>query len=333
MRIVGSLSIILLISFAAVFMAYGQDEPTSQTTPLPTLPFEGSSLPLPDLAEVNPLYEQLVSEVGFEHPALMMAARQFAQLRDGITFPASNISKSIFRNTEYIFVTFPALSSSGLLLYANENGNISLIIESEAFVYGVMGIADRNGNRLPDFAYHVYYGGNCCPPALLVFEINENGEAVDITPNKPYYDAQEWVDVDDDGIFEIKGISWITPLDSYSYKVTIPHYVLLLTRWYAWNGTAYVDNSAEQIDFCQAEITGPRRKLAHSGCAVYEALTLHQILLDYYAMGRLQQGWQELKPTLGMSHCPSDGDTAMLLNTFQRMVDNNQPWNNGIQTP
>jgi hypothetical protein len=339
MRVVGSLCTLLLLIFATVFMAYGQHEPTLPATPLPTLPtatlalLETSvptSVTIP--TEVATIYDELVDKAGFQHPKLMMVAEMFTKYQVREIISESSVSKTTFENVEYTFVMFPALTGSGLLLFANENGNISLVMENTMFIRNLMGIADRNGNGLPDFSYYIQDVGNCCPGRLFAFDIDKNLNTIDIIPGRY---AQEWIDIDNDGTFDIKGISWITPLDSYSDKVKIPHphYVLLLTRWYAWNGTAYVDNSAEQIDFYQTEITGLRRKLAHSGCALYDALTLHQILLDYYAMGRLQEGWQELKPTLGMSRCPSDGDTAMLLNTFQRMVDNNQPWNNGIQTP
>jgi hypothetical protein len=325
MRVVGSLSLILIFLCAAIFVVDGQAEPPPQATSIPTLPSPTLALletliptPEPFPTEVASIYDELVTKVGFQHPELMMAAEMFAQSNRSEMVPESGVSKSTFSNVQYTFVEFPALTGSGLLLFANEDGNITLVMKYEMFIRSLMGIADRNGNGLPDFGYYIQDVGNCCPGRLFTFDIDQDQNAIDITPSR---DAQEWIDIDNDGIFEIKGVTWIKTI-----IIRSPHEAVFLTRIHGWNGTAYVDISAEKASFYDAEITTLRRQLLHMGCAVYWSSTIHQILLDYYAMGRLQEGWKELRPILNASRCLKDRTASMLLNTFQQMVDNNQPW-------
>jgi hypothetical protein len=321
MRVVGSLSLILIFFFAAIFVVDGQADPTVAPT-IPPPPGQSYETPQPTWTyspDEIAIYNQLLSETGFDHPKLMMVARIIAQYpNDDIrTF---QLRKNVFKDVAYTFVYFPSRTSMfGFVLFANQHGTVRLVSEYTAFVAGLEEIADRNGNGLPDFAFTEYSGGNCCPPThLFVFEIQTDGSVKNITPNGRG-DAQELIDIDGDGIFEIKGVSWITPF--HELGNTQSRYINLI-RWYGWDGNAYVDVSAQYPDLYEPEIVSLRRTLESTGCSISDnTAAIQQIILDYYAIGRLQEDWQELRSTFNWDTCTDQGFSEYLLRRLQNMVD------------
>lgn len=145
------------------------------------------------------------------------------------------------------------------------------------------GFADRNKNGLPDLAISNPNGGSHLTVALTLLEIQENGNIIDIAPERGDLDILEFRDIDLDQVLEIYGFGnfCVEGYDCRQFQIA---------RWFGWNGTAYVDISAEQAAFYQ-----PENYIGYG----YNSCPGYQALINYYVMDRLETGWDLMR-----DNCP-----------------------------
>jgi hypothetical protein len=168
------------------------------------------------------------------------------------------------------------------------------------------GFGDRNGNGRPDIPVWGNTGGNCCPRALLLLELNDQGEFVDITPIMTDVDPVGFEDLDEDGIWEIVGVMGSGP----NFRET--H----LTRVYAWDGSAYIEASLQFEDWYLERIKGALVRVNRAQSCVYvpflissgdsDGTNIYQALLDYYVIGRIEEGWQVIRNMIHWADCKQE---------------------------
>lgn len=175
----------------------------------------------------------------------------------------------------------------------NWNENDPAWIDKYIFVHGFY---DWNHNGLPDLAISSDSAGNCCSsPQLHLIEIKTDGTIEDISPSNVDVVPYGFVDPDHDGQWEIIGIS--------RRGGAGPEYY----HWFGWDGTTYVDTSADHADFYQPQIDAFKQKLeTNLQCHDPRSYELESILYSYKAMGRLKEGWAEIETLLNWDTCTAD---------------------------
>jgi hypothetical protein len=77
----------------------------------------------------------------------------------------------------------------------------------------------------------------------------------------------------------------------------------LYIRWWGWDGTAYVDISAQHPEFYMLDIERFLEVLeTNEGCYAPD-YSLAKVLLNYYTLGRLGEVWPELRQKMGWDSC------------------------------
>jgi hypothetical protein len=107
-----------------------------------------------------------------------------------------------------------------------------------------------------------------------------------------------WIDLENDGIMEIKA-NWIAS----DIPISMNHCSSALTRYYAWDGSAYRDISAS-LDESHWPAIGQYfdTPQVDNGCLLPD-VPMYWMLLGYEAMGRLEEEWQSLQPQLRWNEC------------------------------
>lgn len=286
--------------------------PTPTSDPnrvLPTLPPEGAPLPTSPPPKPTPtlpttenqllirLQHFVVSVAGFEHPEIDAHLYRFVR---GKQNPVSHfcVSKSSirFNDSEYVALAVPGASEYGnnwLMMFQIPDDHIPNLLFTDGPIEGIDGFGDRNVNGLPDFVWwsgYVYLGS-----FMFISEVQPDGSMRNINPET--YDVQSrfFEDVNNDGLLEIQGSS--TYFHALIPAIGDPHATGTLVRWFGWNGEAYVDISAQQHTYYEAEIDQLLADLHYENCNLDQTIRqLHQIFLDYYVMGRGREGWDIIKP-------------------------------------
>lgn len=255
--------------------------------------------------------QQLVDQMGFTHPVLDQIAQDYVSCivnRYSIKHIPIEIHSTVFNESEYVVVSIP-MPHNGycydrLLFFRFEDGNPLLLdapthyreIYANDFVYIPEAFADRNRNGLPDLPVITANIGTCCPARLDLFEIDLDGNLVNIAPTPMDMIYPSFLeDRDGDGIWEIYGVrERIGPYDGYC---------CILQRWWGWNGTAYVDSSAQQFDFYMPRIKAFFNDLDQSDECPIADYRFKQILFDYYAMGKLAQAHRDIVSHFKVNNC------------------------------
>jgi hypothetical protein len=278
-------------------------------------------MPVTFPAEITAIYNQLVSAVGFEHPTLMEAAHDIAEYPHLQTLGFSqtvHIQENQFQNAHYVSIALPTKSFPGqrFLLFMDTGDSGSLI-------YGTVSsgvpstVEDRNDNGKPDFVYYFNWGGNCCPTQLRLIESTPDEGWADIAPKSNDVYPVGIADLNGDGLFEIEGAAFYPPPLS---QVIRSDYVVLI-RWFGWNGSAYVDISAHQHNFYETRINRLLSKIVKFSCPInWNTKNLYEVLLNYYAMGQLRNGWKKLQPLLDLDNCIRSDSDKIILERFQQMI-------------
>lgn len=276
-------------------------------TPIPT--YTVAELTQQKTAYIN----KLTKTVGFSYPIFdeiansllveEVLANHYLTL-DELELDTQSVS---FGNSKYVVLVVYGvgthMSFSRILLFRVSDQEPVMLenpstISSDLFVYiGLNPFADVNGNGLPDMPVYSSYGGSCCPPQLHILEIKPNREIVDITPETDEVYPARLIDLNDDGVLEIQTQNPSPGLSSWIY----------LVRWFGWNGKDYVDISSQhpelylsQINLLEQGLFSPER--CNRG---YFAVEVENYLVNFYAMGRLSDGWSELQRLLKL-HCSTD---------------------------
>ncbi len=304
-------------------------------TPAPTLTTAER-----DEFEVSVL-TKLRSAFGFDHPLFQELAERYSQaspeyirdLQDGLL--DVSIATTWFANHRYVVGSMPSpiLGSTAVLLFrVDAQGHVTELKSGFGLPTGYSylwlddseGFADRNQNQRPELPIYGYTGGNCCPRYMLLLELNPQGEFVNITPRHTDVTPTRFNDLDQDGVWEIEGVLPVSiPLDSSSSNRPS------LVRWFAWDGSRYVETSANYQDWYQQrdidplwEYLGYRQPCVPLPLLLYTGdISVYQVLLDYYAMGRLDEGWAEIQRRANWAECK-----PRLMPQYEREISLFEDW-------
>jgi hypothetical protein len=275
---------------ATAIIAYATGTFSCSVTPTPT------RTPEPTLTdfELNKLRREykntLVDALGFEHPIFEQIVTDFLnseqELRSehGLSYPfAPEIIRTELEDSEYIAVVIHAPHHSRLyhdrlyMFQITDNVPRLLAIPAQepstrtgisAPMLFTPSFGDKNNNGLLDLAVGGSWGGNCCLPSISLLEINADGDLVNITPGTDETYIVEYEDINNDGVYELIGNS----NNSFSGY-------FIVTHWYGWNGTAYVDISGEYEEFYQPEIDALLADLENNIDCYPPEFTLEKALL------------------------------------------------------
>jgi hypothetical protein len=291
---------------AAIFgFTIGSDVPTPTVTPMPT--YSSAELSQQKKAYLN----KLVTVAGFSSPVFEDIANNLL-VEEGLTNQYIALSElepeaqSIsFDGSKYVVLVVTSekygMFLSQILLFRVTNQESVLLddpstTELDGFVYIGLdehGFADVNGNGLPDLTVYTSYGGNCCLPTLHILEIKPNHQIADIAPETTDVYLARFIDLNDDGVPESQGQS---PGSGSS--------TIWLIRWFGWNGQIYVDISRQHPELYLPTINELAQEIPVS-CHNLDWQPLENYLVNFYAMGRLSDGWSELQRLL-KSHCSTE---------------------------
>jgi hypothetical protein len=331
----------------------------------PTGPSTPQSLPTAtEIATLSPqakadLHARWIADletaVGFSHPVfdeVVDKVIQWVKYTPGFfdyapDFPAE-VEPFTYDDTGYVAVIVPETLSiiwgTRFLLFQLDDNTPTLIydlelgsngqryvgelmsFDSDLYTYtpqeDASTFADRNGNGYPELLIHTAssIGSSGCiygPEVLLEFQ--PDGSIVDIAP--PSWDNMGLVDLDGDGIMEIV-LDETVSNPFWGGKCRSP-----LTRWYAWDGTAYMDITATLTAYFQLRIDAYWESIAdREGCLIPDDRMV-QLLLDYEAIGQLDVGWARLQPRLHWELCPPyepmrpDSPNRQNMESFLRWVE------------
>jgi hypothetical protein len=165
----------------------------------------------------------------------------------------------------------------------------------------VYGFQDVNKNGLPDLAITGYPGGNTPWLLLMLYEITGDHQVVNITPHVParwdgfYMDG--FADPNGDGVWEIR------MADVANAAANLFHPQMYDTRWFGWNGSAYVDITSQMADFYQPDIDAFMSQLQNAGPCFRPTDEMSWALAHYFELGRLREAWAEIEPRLRWNEC------------------------------
>jgi hypothetical protein len=245
--------------------------------------------------------------VGFTHPIFDEIAQQFVDENrtDGRGHLQLDTRAIFFQNVQYIALIIrregdsPLLWHSYLVLFRSSDHGMALL-DNDLGYYLTMGFdeygfTDRNKNGLPDLTVYAWNGGKCCPFELHIFEIKPTHQIEEISPWTTDVYPIRFIDLDNDGIPEIEG-----------QEGTVGAYNPMITRWFGWNGQAYVDISRQHPELYLSRINDFAQGIA-SDCDRFPPVReeMEYYLANFYAMGRLSDGWSELQRILKL-HCSAD---------------------------
>jgi hypothetical protein len=349
--------VFIFILLAEVFgLIKGISSSREQTTPLPTLIPADANFWTPAPTETydpgieqrkQGIYRKLVEQIGVESPVLDQLADEFAHYPQHEGRDVWRIQDQKYENWYgklYKAIRFDnPLYFNGVLLLERNKSTVRIISGTHGSVLGFYPLDDRNHNGKPDFAFGLYSGGNCCPPTMIIEEIQPDGQITNLTPKMNMW-FLDWIDINGDGMPEVKGERrFFTPGIEFS-----PHWgYATLTRWFGWDGNAYTDSSKHLKGYYQKRIASLVETVEQlPNCSdwyirstpisiespqVYAPLqNIAQAMVDAYAIGEMQQVWDNIKVTLREkdSNCPkrsreNEKRYQSLMDNFQQVADKN----------
>jgi hypothetical protein len=316
-RICGFVLVTVVLGFVMISLSSGttaafQISPTR--TPVPTLT-------APEQEEIRAYALQVIETAfGFEHP-------RFQEIVDNLSEPNLRSIRERGMSGITVFTTwfdgYTYMVGSVhpywiISVRIDPNGNVQDVPfpMDFPFYYGAYksfnreaGFADRNGNGLPEIPIWGWNGGNCCPSVMSVAELHPEIGYVRITPyihkeptepNGIYLIG--FYDLEQDGILEIQSMSPVT-------------HDAGIIRWFAWDGWAYVEVTADHEDWYLEHIQLILNSLgygshsrSYTGCVGVPWIQtssgdIHQALLDYYMIGRLDEGWAKIRRLTNWTAC------------------------------
>jgi hypothetical protein len=291
----------------AVFgFAITEGNPALTITPIPT--YSSAELSQQKKTYLN----KLITTAGFSSPIFEEIANNLL-VEEGVTnqYIALNElepeAQSIsFNGSKYVVLVVTSekygVFLSHILLFRVTNQESILLDDPstkdlDGFVYvgfNNNGFADVNGNGLPDLTVYTSYGGNCCLPQLHILEIQSDHQMKGISPKTTDVYPARLIDLNNDGVPEIQGQS---PGSGMS--------TIWLIRWFGWNGKAYVDISRQHPELYLTTINELAQEIGSSCSYNLDWSILENYLVNFYAMGRLSDGWDELQRLLKL-HCSAD---------------------------
>lgn len=173
---------------------------------------------------------------------------------------------------------------------------------------------DFNKNGLPDVMVDFYSGGSCPSTWLGLFEIQPDGNVINVAKMIPengpgsveidtnLYDSIirfESIDVNDDGIPEIEMVG---KYFDFPEHVNAGCSFLPVTRYYAWDGNGYQDITATLDESYYPSIDTYFKSAQESGCS----LPGSQVIVDYFVLGRLKEGWARIASQMHLEMCPAE---------------------------
>jgi len=290
--------------------------------------------------ELQGLHERWLDELetaaGFSHPV-------FEEVVDGLVQTAPDAYAEYLRNfhmqpeierTEYEGSTYVALivepefilaGSRRLLLFRlTDDGPVLLpdVLNTGFYYYitfsGVRfghdgdlgGFADRNGNGYPDLAIDTDSNGSCGVQAMQVLEIRPDDRVMNLSPITMQHlgdsAPRDFVDLEGDGILEIVVATYSVAPTSYGCHIPA------MIQYYAWDGTAYQNISPTLDESYYPAIDQYWSSIDREDVCLLPDQPMYQMLIDYIALGRLEEGWLRLQRVLHWERCPGD------LTDFQR---------------
>lgn len=207
------------------------------------------------------------------------------------------------------------LFPSPLLVFRLTGNDVTLIFHSRStpYYWDSEGFADRNANGYPELALGGYSGGNCGGFTISLLEIRPSDELVNVAPEvSGEVNLNEWVDVDNDGLLEIKGFDRVgIPL----YGVSCPE--LQIIHLYRWNGTAYEDVTAEYGAAYYPNLETYWDSIEPSEGCLLPDYAMYEMLVGSIALGQLQEAWSRLWDSLQWGECSG----AVLVEHASEMTD------------
>jgi hypothetical protein len=313
--------------------------PTTFPTAVPTLSDEEST------ALMKRWTTTLEQTTGFSHPVLDSIAYDFLrqiQFHRQIS-PFSGfqpdleikpvVTRVTFRDNEYVvlvvrepvtwFVTlwiFRLMNDEPILL----SGDVPYTLGGG---YGELDPAqftfhDFNQNELPDLVVGYYSGGSCPSMWFGVLEIQTDGSVINVAKAIPGNGPREFgsveadtnlygsiirfetVDVNQDGIPEIKVVGKYFDFPKPPNAGGSCHF-LPMTHYYAWDGNEYKDITSTLDESDYPDIDAYFDNLKEPTC-LFSDLKLYQVIIDYFVLGRLKEGWARLAPEIHLDLCPPE---------------------------
>lgn len=267
-------------------------------------------------AEKEELQRRWVSEMetafGFAHPIFDYIASEI--ISQSYLFGGSDILRTFrlrfhihrtaFENDEYIAGVIPFPPDAVLIFQIKPGGDVFLlndVFPGFSWYTGLDDFADRNGNGYPDILVGGYMGGNCGRRPLRIWEIRPGGILVDLSADWVSTRGTETQDLNGDGVLEFMENRVTTDIPGGYSPCGYP----VVHHWYGWDGAQYVDISATLDESYYPRIAAFWADEAHqSGCLLPDA-EMYLLLLDYEVLGRLEEGWARLAPTLRWESCPA----------------------------
>lgn len=307
--------------------------PSPTATPIPTYTKDEFAARKTELVNI------LISVMGFKHPIFDQIANDFVaeESRNGAQKSRfkPEVAMTWFAGSKYVAALVPepdsvvlgyVMGSSRFLLFRILNGKPVLLDHPTLQFLGgnityfdvdferdnVVGFADHNNNGLPDLAIYSTCGGSACSPVMTLIEIQNTGEMIDITPKTPDGYPMWFVDLNHDGIWEIQGREETCIVDCMAYS----------PRFFGWTGTEYVDITSQYPEYFMPDITAFLQRLQNNTeCYLPVGENFDRVLLGYYAIGRLKEGWATIKPLLKWDAC-----TAEQLKFYGHQIQNAETW-------
>ncbi len=286
---------------------------------------------------------ELEAATGFTHPVFGSIAYELLQ---GLRFNREHIDQFPGLETDisavpvvtrveyggYEFVALvtrePALPAATLWIFRLTDDEVILISGDLPFslgaVYGDLDPSlyefnDFNKNGLPDVMVDFNSGGSCPSTWLGLFEIQPDGNVINVAKTIPENGPHEFgsvevdtnlytsiiryetVDVNQDGIPEIKVVG------KYFDFPKQPNmgggcYFLPMTRYYAWDGNEYRDITSTLDEAYYPSIDTYFKSVQESGCS----LPGSQVIIDYFVLGRLKEGWARIASQMHLEMCPAE---------------------------
>ncbi|MEO8610044.1 MAG: hypothetical protein ABI690_19275 [Chloroflexota bacterium] len=303
--------------------------PTSVVTSTPTLSPEDEE----DL--IARWTDELERATGFSHPLfagiaydLLNGVRYGGQLsdeyRDFYIHPI--VTRTKYDGNEYVVLVTrePVISEATVWIFRVTDGKPVLMSGDVPYSLGVIygdidpswfDFKDFNQNGLPDLIVGYNSGGNCPSTWFGLLEIQPDGNIVDVAKTIPQHEIVqadladtslyvsifrvEFVDVNQDGVSEVKAVG---EYFNYPTQGSFGCNFVPMVRYYAWDGKGYKDITSTLDESYYPDIDAYFDNIKESGC-LYPGLEMDQVVLDYFVLGRLKDGWAWLASQLHWEMC------------------------------
>ncbi len=280
-------------------------------------------------------YDDSMQNFGFYHPRLEQIAYYQATHPSSI-FSIETANYIDQNGIQYFAVAAPTeglVFNHSLLLFAKSASHVQLLLEISQPNIGMRGFEDINQNGIMDFVYWAGESAPCCPfIPIIIVEIQDNVQLIDISPQSTEVIPIGLLDIDEDGAYEVKGMElYLPPSPGGWSRQSYTSFV----RWFKWNADQYIDVSAQQTEYYEREIEALLEQYAQYECnfraiksdeqGMGEYGWIYKILLNYYGLDRLEQGWERLLNVFNLEACNLNNADKQAFSQFKQMVELNNP--------